>query len=127
MKNRILLADDDESVRKMVARVLESAGYSTVLASSSEEAIAEFREACPDLMLLDLKVPGEEGWRMLDQVYQEGRQSPLVVMTVWPDQSEHAARRGVEALLEKPLDLSMLIETIGNLLGTRNRSHSAVQ
>ncbi|HWI57213.1 MAG TPA: response regulator, partial [Bacillota bacterium] len=61
MKKQILLADEDESVRKMVARVLETAGYAVALAHTGSEAVARVRDRPPDLVLLDLMVPNAGG------------------------------------------------------------------
>ena len=116
MKKRILLADDDDSVRKMVARVLESAGYQVLQAATGREAVAQFRDGQPHLVLLDLKMPDQDGWRAFEEVNQQNCQVPVIVITAWPNQNEAAARRGIDALMEKPLDLPLLLQTIGNLL-----------
>ena len=57
MKRRILLADDDESVRIMVGRVLESEDYEVVLARTGREAISRALSGAPDLVLLDITMP----------------------------------------------------------------------
>ena len=113
---RILIADDDESVRKMVARVLESTGYSTVLASNGREAVAKARSTQPDLILLDVKMPEQGGWEAFEQISREAGLVPVIVITAWADQYEEAVQRGIDALMEKPLDLPVLLKTIENLL-----------
>jgi CheY-like chemotaxis protein len=114
---KILIADDDESVRKMVARVLESAGYTTLLASDGREAVAKTRSAQPDLILLDVKMPEQGGWAAFEQINRVAAMTPVIVITAWPNQYEPAAQRGIDALMEKPLDLPRLLETIELLLG----------
>lgn len=116
MKKRILLADDDESVRKMVARVLESAGYAPLLAATGREAVAKFRTGPPDLVLLDLKMPDQDGWKAFDEISRFDSLVPVIVITAWPNQYEQAVQRGIDALMEKPLDLPLLLQTIHNLL-----------
>jgi phosphoserine phosphatase RsbU/P len=113
---RILIADEDESVRKMVARVLESAGYSTVLAGDGREAVAKSRAAQPDLILLDVKMPEQGGWEAFEQISEAADLIPVIVITAWPDQYKQAVRRGIDALMEKPLDLPLLLQTIESLL-----------
>jgi len=113
MKKTILLADDDPSVRKMVARVLETAGYAVIQAPGLQ-GDGEALQA--DLILLDLKSPLEESWQKSEQVSRSNPLLPVIVMTAWPNQYEQAVRRGIDALMEKPLDLPLLLETIHDLL-----------
>src|ERR1043166_1790151 len=116
MKAKILVADDDEPVRKMVARVLESGGYKAIQAGTGREAVAKFRANQPALVLLDLKMPEEGGWSAFDEFSRIDPMMPVIIITAWPDQYEQAVRRGIDALMEKPLDLPLLLETIVDLL-----------
>ncbi len=116
MKKRILIADDDESVRKMVARVLESAGYAVSQTATGREAVAKFRVTPPDLVLLDVKMPDEDGWAAFELMSGLAPLVPVIVITAWSDQYEQAVQRGIDALMEKPLDLPLLLKTIEELL-----------
>jgi DNA-binding response OmpR family regulator len=116
MKKTILIADDDGSVRRMVARVLESSGYAVILGNTGGDAAVESNGSRPDLVLLDLKLPDREGWESLERDLNLDAAVPVIVMTAWPNQSEQAARRGVDALMEKPLDLPLLLQTVADLL-----------
>ena len=113
---KILIADDDESVRKMVARVLESAGYGTLLAKDGCEAVAKSRTEEPDLILLDVRMPEQGGWEAFEEIGKAAGLIPVIVITAWPNQYEQAVQRGIDALMEKPLDLPLLLQTIENLL-----------
>ena len=66
MTKKILLADDDASVRETLGRVLELEHYEVVLAGSGREAAAKFRADPPDLVLLDLDMPDQNGWEAFD-------------------------------------------------------------
>ncbi len=116
MSKKILLADDDASVRKMVARVLQTAGYTPLLASSGSEAVRKFRSGQPDLVLLDLRMPEQGGWETFSQFNQVERTVPVIVITAWPNQYDEAVSRGIDALMEKPLDMGVLLEAIQQLL-----------
>lgn len=116
MKKRILLADDDESVRKMVARVLELASYEVLVAATGLEAVKLFRKQSPDLALLDLRMPELGGWEVFELIHQMNAAVPVVVITAWPDQQQQARQRGIDGLMEKPLDLVRLLERIEELL-----------
>ena len=116
MTRKILLADDDESVRRMVARVLESAGYEVLMAGSVGEALEELRTGAPDLVLLDSELAGRSDADSCRKLRESHSAIPMVVITSWPDQQEQAVRQGAGALIQKPLDLPRLLELIRNLL-----------
>jgi len=116
MKKSILLAEHDDSVRKMVGRVLESAGYAVTPAGTRDEAAARFRTAAPDLVVWDLEITSSSGTEAIDFKAQLDRSVPVLGTTAWPNQAERAARCGISALLEKPLDLGNLLNTIEALL-----------
>ena len=116
MKKKLLLADDDESVRKMVGRVLESTGYEVALAATAREAVAKFRAVRPDLVLLDVMMPEGDGWTAFSQISRIDTIVPVIVITAWPNQYELAVQKGIDALMEKPLDLPLLLQTIENLI-----------
>lgn len=116
MKQRILLADDDESVRKLVGRVLESAGYAVVQAATGREAASELIASRPDLVVLELQMPDQAGWDAFDSVRQLDSVIPVIATTAWPNQAREASRRGIDALIEKPLDLALLLSSIKKFL-----------
>ena len=111
MKKRILLADADESVRKMLGRVLASEGYEVAPARTAAEALTQALAGDPDLVLLDSDTSEPEGWanRLPSGV-------PVIALTGDPSQLEQAGRAHFAAFLEKPLDLAMLLKKIGELL-----------
>ena len=116
MKTRILLADDDADVREMLGRVLESEQYEVVPARTGREAAAKFIAHVPDLVLLDLNMPDRDGWDAFDLMEQTHPLVPVIVITARPQQYKHAAELGVDALMEKPLNLPLLLSTIAGLL-----------
>jgi DNA-binding response OmpR family regulator len=124
MKKKILLADDDESVRKMVSRVLESAGYTVTLAGTGEQAAAQFRAERPDLVVWDLEMPALAGQEGLGLEGPADEPVPVIATTVWPKAQAKTVPRGISTLLEKPLDLALLLKTIQELL-TRREQPSA--
>jgi CheY-like chemotaxis protein len=116
MSKTILLADDDPSVRTMVGRVLEMESYKVVPASSGNEAISAFLKGPPDLVLLDLNMPEKDGWEAWHLMSSLHPMVPVIVITARPNQYKQAERFGIDALMEKPLDLGLLLQTIGQLL-----------
>jgi DNA-binding response OmpR family regulator len=113
---RILLADDDLGVREMLGRVLESEHYGVVYAKSGIETIRKFTADPPDLVLLDLNMPEKDGWEAFGKICDKHPFVPVIVITARPHQYGHAVELGVDALMEKPLNIPLLLETIQSLL-----------
>lgn len=124
MKARILLVDDDRSIRESLSKVLRGQGFEVVLAADGQEAIRQFDATKIDLVLLDLNfnTPSEDGW---DAFYLlSGREPwlPVVIITGQSNQSSLAAAAGVGAFMEKPLDMPMLLRTVEELLTEPNEA-----
>jgi len=116
MTKTILLADDDASVRTMIGRVLELERYRVVFARTGWEAASQFLTGPPDLVLLDLNMPekdGWEAWQIMGTLHPFVR---VIVITARPNQQEQAQKMRIDALMEKPLDLPLLLRTIHDLL-----------
>ncbi|HET9625318.1 MAG TPA: response regulator [Kofleriaceae bacterium] len=99
----VLIVDDDESTREVVARHLRRAGYSTVEARDGEEALLRARVLTPGLVILDLLMPGVDGFEVLRTIRSEGMQMPVVVLTgkvLAPDE-ERTLRDGLARIVHK--------------------------
>jgi CheY-like chemotaxis protein len=116
MKSKILLVDDDPGVRRMLQRVLEEEDYSVATAADGVEALKLVTNATPDLVLLDLNLPAQNGWDTLKRIASENPLLPVIIITARPNQIFPALASGAGALMEKPLDLPKLLRTIGDLL-----------
>jgi DNA-binding response OmpR family regulator len=116
MKTKILLADDDAGVREALGLVLKSEHYDVVFAKTGREAAAKFIEDVPDLVLLDLNMPDRDGWDAFDLMNQTHPMVPVIVITARPQQYRQATELGIDALMEKPLNLPLLLATITDLL-----------
>ena len=116
MRKRILLADDDAGVRQMLGRVLELEHHEVVTAGTGREAAAQFLANLPDLVLLDLNMPDQDGWEAFDLMADRRPYVPVIVITARPHQYQSAVDYGIDALMEKPLNLPLLMATITNLL-----------
>ena len=125
MKKTILLADDDASIRTMVGRVLESEHYDVVTASSGAEAASKFITHPPDLVLLDLNMPEKDGWEAWRLMTHWRPLVPVIVITARSHQYLQAVRNKIDALMEKPLDLHVLLQSIKKLLEEPHRIHVA--
>ena len=119
---KVLVADDDASVRESLRKVLEEADYEVVLATDGQEALARFEEANVDLLLLDVGMPIKSGWDAFERISNQNPLLPIIVITGQPDQYDTALAAGVGALMEKPLDVPRLLETMTELLAERKEA-----
>jgi CheY-like chemotaxis protein len=72
--------------------------------------------------LLDLNMPDVDGWKAFEVMARLAPSVPVIVITARPNQARRAAEAGVDMLLEKPLDIPMLLETVRNLLAAPEKS-----
>ena len=113
---RILLVDDDSTVRDSLNDVLQSEGYLVIPAENGQQALDLAGKASVDLVLLDLNMPVKNGWDTFEQLTREHPLIPVIVVTARPNQLFTAINAGVGALLEKPMDIPMLLRTMEKLL-----------
>lgn len=113
---RILLVDDDTSVRDSLAAVLMEEGFQVVPAVDGRQAVEVIEQSSVDLVLLDLNMPRLNGWDTFEHLVGTHPLVPIVIITARPNQLFLAASAGVGALLEKPLDIPFLLHTIRRLL-----------
>lgn len=116
MKKRVLVVDDDSSVRNSLAEVLRNEDYDVATACDGHEAVRKFHEGGIDLVLLDLNLPVKSGWDCFERLSGINPLIPVVVITARPHQYEMARNAGVGALMEKPLDFPLLLALISELL-----------
>jgi CheY-like chemotaxis protein len=112
---RVLIADDDAIVRGSLAAVLESEGFDVDEAQDGIEAVAYATVDVPDLVLLDLNMPNMDGWTAFRKLQRVCRFVPVIVITARPHQFAEAVRLGVDAFMEKPLDITVLVDAIKRL------------
>jgi CheY-like chemotaxis protein len=120
---RILVADDDGMVRSALVAVLESEGYELEVAGSGRETVARVSENPPDLVLLDLGMPDGDGWHAFAQLDRRSPLLPVIVMTALPHQYQVATRLGVDAFMEKPLNIPVLLRAIRQLTNETTAQH----
>lgn len=117
MRTPLLLVDDDPAVASALGNLLATEGYDVVCAHDGRAALdALAAHGRPELVLLDLCMPGMGGWDTFERLTAFDPSLPVVVITARPDQQPLAAVAGVDAVLEKPLNVARLLETIRMLL-----------
>jgi CheY-like chemotaxis protein len=112
----ILIVDDDSSVRLMLARVLSDEGYGVLTAARGADALDLAATMECDLVLLDINMPEANGWEILKKLEARTVTPPVIIITALSNQQAAATARGVEAVLEKPLDFPRLIQMVSQIL-----------
>ena len=99
----VLVVDDDADTRALVARNLEAAGFSVTQAATGDEALLRLRVSPPSLVILDLMMPGRNGFEVLEQARSEGLQVPVVVLTgkTLSPIEEQTLRDGMASVVKK--------------------------
>jgi DNA-binding response OmpR family regulator len=116
MKKTVLLVDDDAPIRESLRKVLRTEGYEVVLAASGQEGLDLFDPLHIDLLLLDLNLPAKSGWDLFERFTFINPLLPIIIITGRHNQYKLAAAAGAGALMEKPLDVPLLLQTITALL-----------
>ncbi len=117
----INVVDDDESIRFMLKLMLVRAGYDVVEAESGEECLEKFDSIQPDLILLDINMPGINGWDVCKQIKEKLPENPVPISMLSCMKTEKDLRRSFEyahadAHIKKPVDKKELLDTIKILL-----------
>jgi len=118
---KILLIEDNEMNRDMLSRRLERRGYEVIVAVDGEEGVARAKDDAPDLVVMDLSLPGIDGWEATRQLkaVDETRSIPVLALTAhaMAGDRERALEAGCDDFDTKPVDLPRLVDKIEVLLG----------
>jgi two-component system response regulator AtoC len=120
--SRIVVADDDRTIRRNLSRLLEAEGYAVLEAADGNEALTRICEESPDAVLLDLKMPGRDGLQILETLGPSLLgELPVIVVTAFGGSSAaiEAMRQGAYDYLSKPFDLDEVLLTLKRALRQR--------
>ena len=111
---QIMVVDDEADIRSLLQEILSDEGYEVRVAADAEDARRQYLEKTPDLILLDIWMPGTDGISLLKEWVSRGLRSAVVMMsghgTV--DVAMEATRLGAFDFIEKPLSLSKLLRSV---------------
>jgi len=122
--SRILVADDEDALRELLQRFLETKGHQVVLAQDGREALKLFREQPFDLVLSDVRMPGLDGLQLLAAVKDINPRTPVVLISGYGDIETvvTALKAGAENFLAKPIRIDMLRRVVSQSLSLSARS-----
>ncbi|MEW6744322.1 MAG: response regulator [Planctomycetota bacterium] len=130
-KRRILVVDDEPDVAAYIAAALEDQGYETAVAAGAAEGLALVRASHPDLLCLDLVMPGLSGLSFYHEMRSTPELAGIPVVVVSGLSSKDAGAKlflgdklpAPEAFIEKPIDIGELLKAVRAVLRTRGGEH----
>jgi two-component system response regulator AtoC len=111
---RILIVDDDESIRKVLATILDEEGYTVDTAKNGKEAIAKSRKNFYNLALIDIRLPDMEGTKLLAKLKDTRPKIRKIMITGYPSVQNaiEAVNKGADAYILKPFDVDKVLAAI---------------
>ena len=121
---KILVIDDEPSIRSLLDTLLHRKGYDVVLADSGRKGLELFRREHPDVIVLDLKMPEMDGLTVLRQIHSLDPKKPVIILTgAGNTEAEQQVRAlGVTEYVEKEFSLHLLGDSLKRLLNNPNPS-----
>jgi len=118
MAAKVLVVDDEKSVRDLLQSFLQGTGYQAIMASNGEEAIELARSESPNAILLDVKMPGIDGVETCRRLRTEEqtRFIPVIMVTAFGTTETEATDAGADDLINKPFNLTDLAVRVKSLL-----------
>ena len=128
MKAHILLVDDDPHISQVLRRALAYDGYSVDVAHNGNDALQKTIERPPDVVVLDIMLPGMSGLEVCDRLRKAGNQVPILMLTAKDAIADRVAGldMGADDYLVKPVDLTELQARVWALLRRRNPEQTEV-
>jgi DNA-binding response OmpR family regulator len=125
MKGTLLIVDDDSAIRQTVGRLMENEGYRAVQASDAEEALVILRKEKPDLMILDVRMPGLDGFELCRKLRLDPAWKSLPVIFLTSKEEETSKVLGLELggddYITKPFGSLELLARVKTALRRRNK------
>jgi CheY-like chemotaxis protein len=118
----VLVADDEVSIRKLYQRELKLEGYNVVFASNAQEAVQKAREDAPDLVIMDIRMPGMDGIEAMGRILEENNEIPVVINTAYSSYKDSFMSWCADAYVTKSSDLTELKETVKRILRVEESS-----
>jgi len=116
-KGRVLVVDDNESVRAMLGAGLEKLGWTVMLSVTGEGVSAQIKAQCVDAVLLDIVMADKEGMETLMEIKAASPALPVIMISSHIDYLQMAKSMGADETLVKPLNIDEIDEILSTLLG----------
>lgn len=118
---KVLIVDDSPTEVHILSKLLDKEGYQVVVAVNGEEGIAKAKQEIPDLILMDVVMPGLNGFQATRKIHRNAstKHIPIIIVTTKDQDTdrEWGMRQGASDYLVKPIDTTELAEKLKNLIG----------
>jgi two-component system KDP operon response regulator KdpE len=118
-KGKIMLVDDEPSILKVLSIKLRVSGYQVISALNGDEALKLIKSEKPDVVLLDVIMPGMDGFEVLQKLRAFSK-LPVIVVSARPEYSRQAMTLGANAFIAKPFDIDELLKKIEQFLNLKS-------
>jgi CheY-like chemotaxis protein len=112
----VLVVEDDTNQRELYVDELETEGYRVLTAANGRDALNVARETPPDIIVLDINMPGMDGLDTLSHLLEINRRTPVIINTAYASYQDSFTSWSADAYVVKSSDMSELKETIKKLL-----------
>ena len=111
---KVLIVEDDDTIAEGMAQHLDAAGVDSVRVGAGEVGLARLRYERPDVLVLDLMLPGLDGWALIEQARAEGIGTPILVVSARGTEHDrvHALQIGADDYLVKPFSMQELVARV---------------
>src|SRR6266511_1395422 len=111
---RVRIVEDDEVIAEGMARHLQAGGFDAIAVAKGEQGLARLRYEQPDVCVLDLMLPGQDGWSVIETARAEGIGTPIVVVSARGTEHDrvHALEIGADDYLVKPFSMNELVARV---------------
>ncbi|RKY31995.1 MAG: hypothetical protein DRP67_01630 [Candidatus Omnitrophota bacterium] len=124
-KKKILLIEDDPDTLVYISKILKREGYEVEEAENGEEGLKKFRETKPDLVVLDIMLPGIDGWEVLKRIKSglRSRKTPVVMLTAKDTDMDKLKgyEFGADFYITKPFNMEKLLLIIRNIISEHSK------
>ncbi len=118
---RVLLVEDDDDNRELMAEVLAAAGFEVVSAASGRDGLRSLSERSVDVIVTDVGMPGMGGLELAAAAKRVAPSVPIIVVTGWAEREDISSAREVAAVLVKPVDPDALAQAVSDVARVAGR------
>ncbi len=115
-KKKVLLVDDERAILRVIGIKLRISGFDVLTASGGQEALDLVKTNSPDIILLDVIMPGIDGFEVLEKL-RTFSALPVIVFSARPDNAQKALSLGANDFLAKPFDVDDMVKRIESFFG----------
>ncbi len=118
---RVLLVEDDDDNRELMAEVLATSGFDVVSVSSGRDGLRSLAERSVDVIVTDVGMPGMGGLELATAAKRVAPSVPIIVVTGWAEREDISSAREIDAVLVKPVDPDVLAQAVSDVARSRVR------